>query len=230
MILPEITKDILKVIRASNISKDETIPIRQIESWVHQFRAELIMRALNKGDMIDESWVQDMKCLELEIVDRAECLTVTLDSDCDVLKTTTEVPNVVRYSSGTGLLGVGSITGKPYQIVSKLRGYYQKHRPYTFDDRVAWHENKYIYVTGEHGLKYISLQGIFANPVDLSTYINNCSDSACYDIDTEDYPASVEMIAAIRDMIMEKIMPIELKVYSDKDNDSQNILTSNVTK
>lgn len=229
MTLPEITTDILKIIRSSNVSKDETISLRQVEDWVHEFRAEYIMRARNKGDKIDRAWMQPMKCLALEIVDKAECELITLDSNCDILRTTLEVPPTIRYGSGSGMLSIGSVQGKPYQIATELRGHYQKYRPYSFNDRIAWHIDNYVYVTGDHGLKYISLRGLFANPVDLSTYINNCSDTVCYNIDTQDYPASQEMRSFIRDMIMEKIMRITIEVPSDKSNDSQNILSPNIS-
>ncbi len=232
MKLPELTEDILKIARGSNISKDETISRRQIWDWIHQYRALLIIQKINKGQDIDDSWIQRMNCLALEVKDRAECPSTlsTIESGCTILRTIQEVPPIIKVAHMDGLLFVGNIDGKPYQIISEQRIHFITHKPFSGRDTFAYVKGNYVYILNNLPLKYISLYGIFSDPTDLSTYINSCSSTVCYHVDTEDYPISYDIIPAIKEMIIKNEMGIQISSPSDKDNDAQNIVTPNITK
>jgi hypothetical protein len=227
MTLYEIGYDILKMARGSNISRSETISLRQVFFWINGYRAKLIKQQIDKGN-IDDAWIQEMSCLELSVRDRGECpSTMTLTSGCAVLRTVLEIPQTIKGKNMDGLLFVGSIDGKPYQIITPQRYSFITSKPYSGRDTYAYRKGNYIYIMNNLPLKYVSLHGIFSDPTQLSTYINNCSSTVCYNVRTEDYPVNMEMLDTIRMMIMEREMKMTIALPSDKDNDSQNIVTPN---
>ena len=227
MTLPEFTSSLLNIARGSNISQSEKISERRLRDYIHSYRALLIRQRLNKGETIDDAWIQWLNCQELSIVDRAECPTGIPTSGHTVLKMDSVLPGVVKGSNSDGLLFAGTVDGKPYQISSSTRAYYNKYRPLTKCDAQVYPKGDYLYVTGKPGLKYISIGGIWDNPEDLYTYINSCSATVCYDINTDKYPVSIDMIPVITEMIFKNELGVELGMPSDKNNDERNLATPN---
>ena len=70
--LQTIVMDLLNIVRNSNISRSELISPRQIEMWVHQYRALLIKQDLDKGRMVNPDYIQEIPGLQLEVVDRTK--------------------------------------------------------------------------------------------------------------------------------------------------------------
>jgi hypothetical protein len=225
MTLNEITRDILNIARGANVSQSETIQIREIEFWVHQYRSRLIRQSIDKSNIVPDQWIQEINCMELETVDKASCDCV-VSSDCMVQRTILEVPKFIATGSTDGLIFVGTITGKPYQITTPTRSYYSKYKKWSGSDRMAYIRNNHIYVTHAIELQYISIAGIFEDPVALASY-TDCSGSTCFDINTFEYPISTDMIPIIKEMIFKNELGIMLQMPSDKNNDERNILTPN---
>ena len=227
--LRKITYDILEIARGADVSKSETISLRQIEEWVHQYRALLIKQAFEKAYFISPSLIQSMNCIQLELVDKAECCGLDVDT-CTVLRTTNTIPKFVRTNTGGDLLMfVGSVEGKPYQIISEQRAYWYQFRKFTANDIYAFVKNNYIYIVGSGVLERITLRGVFENPMDLISYTNSCTGSPCYDVDTE-YPIPRDMLPTLKSLILKSEMGIMLELPSDKDNDSANISSPNTKK
>ena len=49
--LATITSDLLNIIRGAHISQSEPISKRQVEGWIHQYRAFLLKQDLDKSKM-----------------------------------------------------------------------------------------------------------------------------------------------------------------------------------
>lgn len=220
--LPTHATDILKVVRASDVSKSETISMYQLYKWISEYRMKIILQKLGRG-IYDDQWTQFLNCLELEPVDRAECPTALIESGCSILRTVQEIPKFIQINF------VGTIDGKPYQMITPQRYYYISCKPYSGHDTFAYRKGKYIYIMNNLPLKYISLAGIAEYPEEVSNIQNGCLNSTCYNIDTEEYPIDGDTFSTVRQLILEKELKIMVVMPSDKDNDNQNILTPNRT-
>ena len=71
-----IVYDVLNIIRGSEVTQSESISDRQIENWIHQYRALLIKQDLDKGKMVNPDYVQEIQCMKLVVVDKSEDSTV----------------------------------------------------------------------------------------------------------------------------------------------------------
>ena len=228
MTIIEIVNDFQKIARSMNVSSSENLSIWQIASWVNEYRAKLIRQAIDKGDSIANEWSQDMNCLELELVDRAECpVGISLTSGQKVQRTKMVIPSMINTKSQDGLIFIGSIEGKPYQYVTDTRARYMRFKKYSGNDKVTYRKGDYIYLTCSLEQKYLSLSAIFEDPLKLAEYYNTCSNSVCFDPYVTNYPITLELLPVIKDMIFKNELGITLNLPSDKHNDDQNILTAN---
>ena len=97
----------------------------QIAFWFHEIRAMLISQAVTKRQDISDAWVQDISCLELELVDASDCCFIT--TDCYILKTKVQIPNTVETNSDNLILRVTNPVG---DIISKSNSFEVKYNKY----------------------------------------------------------------------------------------------------
>ena len=69
----------------------------QMAFWVHEVRSMLISQALTKRQDVTDAWVQEIPCVELELVDASECCFIT--TDCYILKTKQQIPVTVESNN-----------------------------------------------------------------------------------------------------------------------------------
>ena len=58
--LNTITTDLLNIIRGAQVTQSEPISKRQLEAWVHQYRALLIKQEMDKGKMPNPDYIQTL--------------------------------------------------------------------------------------------------------------------------------------------------------------------------
>lgn len=224
----ELVADIITIARSINVSHSENLSQWQVLSWVNQYRAKLIRQAIDKGDAIANEWIQDLNCLELELIDRAECpATINVLAGQNVQRTKMSIPSIINTKTQDGIVFIGSVEGKPYQYVTETRSRYIRFKKYGGHDKVAYRRGDHIYLTCSVEQQYISMSAIFEDPTKLADYISSCSNSVCYDPYTSDYPITFEMINTIKELIFKLELGISLSMPSDKNNDDQNITTPN---
>ena len=85
--LRTIINDLLKIIRGSKISQSEPISERQIEGWVHEYRALLIKRDIDKGKMPNPDYIQEINGLALVEEDIIGSDITNLSSDYYIFRT-----------------------------------------------------------------------------------------------------------------------------------------------
>src|SRR4051812_43086770 len=79
------------------------------------WRALLIRRDLDRNIYMPYEFIQTIKCLNLEWVDKADCCEV--ESGCNILQSTIDIPKTVRLKIGAGITYVGGIDGEsPYRF------------------------------------------------------------------------------------------------------------------
>lgn len=220
--LRKIVADIRNIANSGENNYSFRISDEQIAYWVHEVRSMLISQAVSKRQDITDIWVQDLPCMELELVDASECCFIT--THCMILKTKERIPNTVETGSDNFILRVTTPMG---DIISKSNAFaskYGKYNKYTSNKSDWYFKDGYLYITSELLLEYVNIFAIFENPEDLSG-LSTCDGSACFTWDSR-YPASLKMSNDITNIIMQtKVMPF-LQMPHDTSNDalSQNQL------
>jgi len=225
--LNTIINDLLKVIRASQVADTEVISKRQVEEWVHQYRALLLKQDLDKGKMPNPDYIQEINELSVMPVDAAgDNLTpLGLPTEEYLLRTTSTIPTTIDFNFKSGFMFIGTPTGREIQFIPEGRSKWQKYRKYTNNDTVAFLKNGYIYILGKEPLDYITVRGIFNIPPEVGNYINPNTNNPEFTYDSK-YPIPEDKIPVLKQMILKQELRIEASTPSDETNDSTHNLTN----
>jgi hypothetical protein len=223
--LGTIVMDLLNIVRSSNISRSELISPRQIEMWVHQYRAILIKQDLDKGKMPNPDYIQELPALELEVVDRSK--GADLASGNYLLRTKLVVPKTIDLNFKSGFMYVGTIDDHEIQFIPESRARWQQYKKYTYKDNVAYLKNGYIYLIYHSPIEFITVRGIFEVPTEVGNFTNAHADFTYANWNTP-YPISEHMIPVLKSMILQKELGIMVQSMSDTSNDAINTQESNV--
>ena len=217
MTLKEIIYDIRNSARAGGITDDERVSYRQVKEWINQYRALLIRRDLDKDRTITPHIVQDLNCVKLIKVDKAECCNIS--SKCDVLRTESKIPVPVELALKDAIIYVGSVNKtEGYEFSSPVMSHWDKFNKYTSGIPKAYFFNGYIYITNEDFLEYINIRIIASDPTQAANF-NSCTGDPCY-TDESDYPVSKHMVPTIKQMIFEQELKLTLSTDPDLQNNS----------
>lgn len=223
--LKEIAFDLLLIIRGSNISQSETINIRQIEAWVHQYRERLIQQTYDKRHIVGDEFISEF-FVEMEPSDIVE--NSNISCDMKVLKSTRELPDFINTTSGDTLFFVGNMYGEEYTRIPYSRVQWVSYRKYSENVPFVYIKDKYLFIINKDGVEHLLCRGIVTNPTDLADFINEQTGTNCYNPDTDRYPISNSMLTILKSMILQKELGIIWQQPSDKENDGTNIVTPNV--
>lgn len=225
--LNTIITDLLEIIRQAKISRSEPISKRQLEAWVHQYRALLIKRDLDKGKMPNPDYIQEIPALELEVVDSADGSNI--DTYTYVLKSKLALPNTLDLNNKSGFMYIGTIDGKELQFIPEGRSKWQQYKRYTAKDSLVFLRNNYLYLLSVTPLKYLTVRGVFEVPTEVGNFVNPNMPTREAGID-DPYPIPINMIPTLKELILKTELNIEMQAPSDKTNDSQHTVSSNVEK
>lgn len=215
-----IVSDLLNIIRSSNISASETISKRQVEDWVHQYRAKLIKQDVDKGKIPNPDYIQQIDNLELVSVNEAgETILTGIESDWYVLRTNLELPKTLDFNFKSGFTFIGTPEGYEIQYVPETRSKWQVFKKYTNRDMLCYLRNGYIYITSPVAIKYITVRGIFEVPTEVSRFVNSVTNQPSANIDSK-YPIPSNMIPTLKQMILSTELQIEMAAPTDQTNDS----------
>jgi len=223
--LNAIVTDLLEIIRQAKVSRSEPISKRQLEGWVHQYRALLIKQDLDKGKMPNPDYIQEIPALEVEVIDKADGSNI--DTDTYMLKTTLALPNTLDLNRKSGFMYIGSIDGREFQFIAEGRSQWQQFKRYTAKDNIVFLRNNYLYLLSVTPLKYISVRGVFEVPTEVSAFVNPNITTRTASLDAP-YPIPINMVPILKEMLLKGELNIEFRAPSDTSNDSANIIESNI--
>ena len=225
--LNAIVTDLLEIIRQAKVSRSEPISKRQLEAWVHQYRALLIKRDLDKGKMPNPDYIQEIPAVQLEVVDAAD--GGSIETYTYVLKTKLALPNTIDLNYKSGFMYIGTIDGHELQFIPEGRSQWQQYKKYTQKDSLVFLRNNYLYLLSVNPIQYLTIRGVFEVPTEVSNFINPNMSVRSAGID-DPYPIPINMIPTLKEMILKTELNIEMQAPSDKTNDSQHAVESNVVK
>lgn len=226
--LGAIIDDLLNIVRGAKVNVSEPISRRQVEAWIHEYRAKLIKQDLDKGKKPHTAYIQTIPAVKLIVEDLAGSLS-KVTSDLNILRTEIKIPKDLDLNHSTGITFVGDLQGNAIQVVSESRFPYQAFRRYTNNDPLAFFRDGYVYVVNADGLAYLTIRGIFENPVDVYELANSVTNLQLFSY-TEGYPIPITMIPTLKAMILEKELGITVQTPSDNIANSNSEFSSNLVK
>jgi len=176
---------------------------------------------------MDEDFIQDLGCVDLEKVPDADC-----GPSCIVLRTCKKIPNPIITNLGLAITRVGpvKIISRGFSVVPYKQAQWSGAGRFASKEVFAYYLNEYIYIkiTKDHvlakALKVVNIRGVFEDPDTVSDF-GDCGGSPCYGIETK-YPVKKWMINAIINQILqERFAIVEQSVLDTKNDeaDSQEI-------
>lgn len=211
-----IKSDIRNAATSGSTPIDFRIEDSQIEYWIHQTRADLAAKDIQKRKDISTVLIQSVKCLELETVDKSECCDI--DTNCSVLRTSLTIPRTIESNGTDTIIRVTDINGNLISRTSENAAKYDSYSKYTSAKAKWFLKDDYIYVINNEFLSKITVQGIFENPTELAAYVG-CDGDACY-TDSMSYPCSNRMASDIANIVLKtKVFPF-LQIPQDTTNNS----------
>lgn len=217
--LNQIAQDLIGIVRVKR-TDDYNVTPAQVKRWINYKRSVFIKNELNKKQAIDEDFVQDLGCVDLEKVKSAEC-----GPGCMVLRTCKKIPEPVITNLGLAITRVGPVTrtSRAFSFVDYTQVVWSGYGRFSDNQVFAYYLNGYIYLELKKasplakGLKKINIRGIFENPEDVQDF-NSCGGSPCYDDETT-YPIKNWMTDYIINAILEERFGIVERSITDSRND-----------
>ncbi len=210
---------------------DEALAINSIESsFSYDYFTDLIngQRALfmrneyNRNRSIDPYVLQDLSCLELELVNPIDCCIDT-PSGCKVLRTKKIIPNTIElyFTKGIATVGSADILKPRFVLIDYSRVPYIGHGRTTQKAVYAFLYNQYLYVTSKDPsvslLKYITVRGIFEDPTELEEYVSCVNGQACFS-SSAPYPLNMWMWEYIKPQVLQQLMQKAVNQLDDNNN------------
>lgn len=223
--LNKIVYDILETVHSHVNSDDADVDIRQIEWLINNQRALLIRNEYNKpGRVIDHNLIQDLGCVEVEMVDNSACPDIST-AGCYLLRTKCQIPNTIELHHKTAITRVGSPDrmNDNYSFVSYDQAIYSGSGKFNKNNNFAFLLNNYIYIKVHSKkaamLKYVNIRGIFEDPTEVGNF-TCCTGAVCYTNDSP-YPINTWMIPYMKEPVINQLMMAK-QVPEDNSNDATN--------
>lgn len=203
MTLNELCDDILLEARNNQIAESEKLSKRQIELWIHTYRAMLIKQKMDKGDTADSNFTQHI-IIHLDRIDNCGHIEY---------RSSEKLPKLIDFNNKKGVLNIKDLYGNIIQLGNQTKMKFQKYRKFTCKNYIAYVEDDYLYVEGApHLLECVEAEIIAEDPTEAIL---------CYNPDTDDYPISAHMWTTIKQLIFDRDLNIMRTSPSDITNDSK---------
>src|SRR5690554_2701543 len=222
--LNAIVNDLLLIIRGANISNSEPISRRQIENWVHQYRALYLTQEIDKGRYLNPDYIQELPFVELEQVPvEGTSLSTSYSgytSTGNILRTKLQLPKTLDTNYKNGFAYIGTPDGREIQYIPEGRSMWQQYRTYTGTQPMVFLKNRYLHLIGNtEGIEHLTVRGVFEVPSEAGRFSNPVTNVPAFDMNSK-YPIPIELLTNIKHDILEKELNITATAPSDTKNDS----------
>ena len=219
--LNTIVNDLIKLIRGSDVSDSEAISKRQVENWVHEYRAKLLKQDLDKGKRPNPDYIQEINYISLTPVDTGgdNLASGIPETEEYLLKSNLTIPNTLDLNFKSGFMHIGTPLGDEIQFIPEGRAKWQRYKKFTEREPMCFLRGNYLYVINNKPLHYITLRGVFEIPPEVGRFVNPNTDQPYYDLDTR-YPIPIDMVPVLKQMILSQELKIESVSPADTSNDS----------
>jgi hypothetical protein len=215
--LNKLVFDIRNIAYGGELTDDLKISERQVAYWVAQARALFIRQELSARMSPADSWIQHLKCVDLELIDSSECCDV--DLGCFILKSIKKIPGTIKRRDRNNILSVESLDGEySYSETTSFRRKYAQYNKYTATGKRWYLKNDHLYISGDKTTLGVTLSGIFEDPEEVREF-KTCTGETCFTWDSE-YPVDLGMATRITDIILSSKMGIARQMPGDATNNA----------
>lgn len=225
--LRSIISDLIKVIRGSNVARTEPISKLQVEEWIHQYRAMLLKRDLDKGKYPNPDYIQEISELKVSVIDAAGngLTSLGLESGEYLLRTDLTIPTLLDLNFKSGLMYIGNPIGNEIQFIPESRLRLQQYKKYTSKEPLAFLRNNYIYIISGEPIEYITVRGVFEIPPEVGNFVNPITNQPEFTYDSK-YPIPNSLVPVLKQMILQQELKIEATAPTDKVDDGEHKLVN----
>lgn len=180
----------LRFILKENKTDDLRYTDRNIEFVINYLREKLIVQQLQKGRSISSNIKQDLGQINVQKVDMNDNGFVTTNKI--ILRTVNKIPQPIELDQKDGFTYIGGLDKQsPIDFKTKALSSWNKYNKYSSKLQTAYYHNGYIYIENcpNPNMKYINIEGIFANPREASLFTKP-NGQKCYDPNVDAYPIS----------------------------------------
>ena len=178
----------------------------QIMFKIFRWRELLIRRDVERNG-INPIFQQEIGCLELELTNEIICCTA--QTDCKVLKSTLEIPQLIRIK-GRHAFTVTSTDGD--SVFAAMRHTEVRSLPnlrFTGDVKRSYLKpDNYLYVLKDKFTRYVNFTALFYDPRQAARF-TTCSGDSCYTNDTA-FPISGDFVNAIYQEIAKELKMVNI--------------------
>jgi len=206
-------------------SNYSNIEPRFIDDLVAQKRAIFARQDREKTRSIDDNLIQDLGCIELELVSRIQCGCEEISSDCQILRSTVQIPNALEFYNDKAITRIASldIMDKAVLLMDYDQAIFWGNGRFNKSALGAFIRNNYVYIIYNKGayhslLEKINVQGVFEDPKAAAKF-KTCEGVPCWNVDSK-YPLNAWMWEIIRPEIIKEIM-IKYQLPVDLDNNAK---------
>ena len=147
--LNEIVYDLRNMTRGGLLSDDEIMSHDQFKFWVHNTRAMLIRRDIDKRRTISDNIKQVLSCIDIEQVDASLCCP-GIKTDCKILRTTARIPRTIQTAHKDLIVDVRNIliTSPSFHFIPYHRAAWAGKNRYTQNLSFSFLLDGFMYVMG----------------------------------------------------------------------------------
>ncbi len=212
MTLNEIAYNLLNTIRAGKTHDDDSISLDQIKFNILHYRAMFIRRDYARNGKITRHLEQDMRCLDLEIVDTNRCCD-GFQSGCIISRTVKPLPKAVRFNFKEAITYVGLSDGMDrIQLIDPYMAKLASYAKFTGKNRKAFFIEDHLYILNADGMETINIRGIFEDPREVASF--DCDGTNCYD-DNSTFPMPMDFVQLITQGMMQGELQLLLGSLND---------------
>lgn len=204
-----------QIYESLQISSDDTsVDRRLIEAFINEERALWIRREHNKNRSIDDNLIQDLGCVELELVEPTspDCCDLDL-GECKILRSVLKLPNAIELNHDKMITRIGYInmTTKPWTLLDLDAVPYFGHGRFNSTQIAGFLRSNYLYLFSRDESKMRTLEianvmGVWETPRDVSNF-RTCEDAPCWTSE-DPYPINTWMWSEfIKPRVLEKLAP-----------------------
>ena len=180
----------------------DLVLIKRLKFAINYWRAFLIRQDVERNNQSGE-YIQTIT-VPVQLVDKGDNCYVEVG--CKILKTSSKIPTPVNLKAEGVFNYVGAVNmKKPFGY----RSHNTAALSFTGKNKAIYYSmnNGYIYIWGNNLIDYITISGIFFNPLDAYSM---CVNKQGCNVDDEPYPCGSHLIKTITEGIVQGKLSIDI--------------------
>lgn len=205
-------------------SRSSRLSNRHIFVVLRTVRARLLSQEAKKNQRLSRFVYQVLPCIQLIEAPLNECSCVP-QSGCVVLKSVYPIPSYL-FNASKGLITVSGLDG--YLTISETSYENQKYKKgskYASNKPSFYIRNQFLYVTANTRLETVTMEGVFADPIEASLFPSQCggvnTNLKCKSYLDFEFPYEEDQEDALVALAAEELIGEFNKSQNDTKNDTQ---------